>query len=73
MKLDAKIDVVPIGTYAGDGKHGLTKLEYTAIEFMEEMIPHLDSAAVRDIEYAAQQAVKAARILARVLDAEEGR
>lgn len=68
MKLDYKIENTNRG-YAADG---LTKLEYTAIELMGRMITSGVDYNNSDLEYVAQQAVKAARVLARVLEAEEG-
>lgn len=72
MKLNAKVEAIA-QKYNPDG--GFTKLEYTAIEFMKIIISK-DSVSVMsnlELENAAERAVVAARILAGVLQAEEGR
>ncbi len=70
MKLDAKVQIEAC-SYHGNTHHGLTKLEHMSIEFMKQMITR--GSTTKNLKEAALQAVTAARILAGILEAEEGR
>lgn len=71
MKLDDSALPLSIRSNS-DSMNGLTKLEYMSIEFLKAMLTghnFIDEA----LQDRAVQAVKAARILAKVLEAEKGR